>query len=96
MKLPRLFVGLGLMAFAGSLWANCPPATVADMKGVPSGKYPQQYDLAEFEKLAGCKMSFKEPRPELQPGSSDRADGADFPDPGAVLPDLDREGPEHS
>jgi peptide/nickel transport system substrate-binding protein len=28
------------------------------MKGVPAGAYPQQYELAEFEKLAKCKMSF--------------------------------------
>ena len=60
MKILRLVTGLGLMAFAGSLWAACPAATVADMKGVPAGKYPQQYDLAEFEKLAGCKMAFRE------------------------------------
>jgi peptide/nickel transport system substrate-binding protein len=60
MKILRLVTGLGLMAFAGSLWAACPAATVADMKGVPAGKYPQQYDLAEFEKLAGCKMTFRE------------------------------------
>jgi len=24
--------------------AGCPAATVADMKGVPAGMYPQQYD----------------------------------------------------
>ncbi len=39
--------------------ASCPAATVSDMKGVPNGKYPQQFDLGEFEKLAGCKMTFK-------------------------------------
>ena len=37
---------------------DCPAATVADMKGVPAGAYPEQYDLAEFEKLAGCKLTF--------------------------------------
>ncbi len=60
MKIMRYVIGLGLMAMAGSVWANCPAVTVADMKGVGAGKYPQQYDLAEFEKLAGCKMSFSE------------------------------------
>ena len=38
--------------------ASCPAATVKDMKGVPAGMYPQQYNLPEFEKLAGCKMTF--------------------------------------
>ncbi len=38
--------------------AACPAVTVADGKGVPAGAYPQQYELAEFEKLAGCKLSF--------------------------------------
>lgn len=28
--------------------------------GVPSGKYPQQYELSEFESLAGCTLSFSE------------------------------------
>jgi peptide/nickel transport system substrate-binding protein len=42
-----------------SMAAGCPAITVADMKNVPAGKYPQQYDLAEFEKLAKCKMTFK-------------------------------------
>ncbi len=64
MKIMRYGIGLGLMAMAGSVWANCPAVTVADMKGVGAGKYPQQYDLAEFEKLAGCKMSFSE-NPEI-------------------------------
>ncbi len=64
MKIMRYVIGLGLMAMAGSVWANCPAVTVADMKGVGAGKYPQQYDLAEFEKLAGCKMSFSE-NPEI-------------------------------
>ncbi|MCP4472643.1 MAG: ABC transporter substrate-binding protein [Gammaproteobacteria bacterium] len=39
--------------------AGCPAATVADMKGVPAGMYPQQYNRDEFEKLANCKLSLK-------------------------------------
>ena len=39
--------------------ADCPAATVKDMKGVAAGKYPQQYDLPEYEKLAKCKLTFK-------------------------------------
>jgi peptide/nickel transport system substrate-binding protein len=30
------------------------------MKGVKAGKFPQQFELKEFERLAGCKLSFKE------------------------------------
>ena len=43
---------------AGAVLANCPAVTVADPMGVPAGKYPQQYELAEFEELAGCTMEF--------------------------------------
>ena len=39
--------------------AGCPAATVADMKGVKTGKYPQQFELKEFERLAGCKLEFR-------------------------------------
>jgi peptide/nickel transport system substrate-binding protein len=38
---------------------KCPAITVADDKGI-KGKYPQQFELAEFEKLANCKMTFSE------------------------------------
>ncbi len=48
--------GLSGAAVAAS---GCPAATVADMKGVPAGMYPQQYNLPEYEKLANCKMKFK-------------------------------------
>ena len=42
-----------------ALAAPCPAITVADDMGI-TGKYPQQFDLAEFEKLANCKLSFSE------------------------------------
>ena len=29
------------------------------MKGVKAGKYPQQFELSEFERNAGCKMTFQ-------------------------------------
>ena len=64
--LGRLFPG-GSLVIAGLLMifgsnvtlAGCPAVTVADSKGVKAGQFPQQYELAEFEKLAGCKLSFK-------------------------------------
>lgn len=58
MKSSRYLAAAGLMVFAGAVAANCPPVTVADMKGVAAGKYPQQYELAEFQSLASCTLSF--------------------------------------
>ena len=54
-------VGAGLWFLAGgALAADCPPVTVADPMGVPAGMYPQEYELAEFEELAGCTLTFQE------------------------------------
>ncbi len=44
----------------GAQAADCPAITVADMMSVAAGKYPQQYELAEFEKAANCTMTFQE------------------------------------
>ena len=56
-----LFMGAGLSLLAGTtLAAECPPITVADAMGVGAGKHPQQYELAEFEQLAGCALTFQE------------------------------------
>ena len=61
----RLFSGASL-AIAGLLFlvsgnvasaGDCPAATVADMKGVSAGKYPQQFELSEFEANAGCTLT---------------------------------------
>ena len=48
-----------LLSVTNTAVAACPSATVADMKGVKAGKYPQQFELSEFERLAGCKLSFR-------------------------------------
>ena len=48
-----------LLSVTNTAVAACPAATVADMKGVKAGKYPQQFELSEFERLAGCKLSFR-------------------------------------
>ena len=42
-----------------ALAAGCPAVTVADAKGVLAGQFPQQYELAEFQTLAKCTLSFK-------------------------------------
>ena len=56
-----LSIGVGLSFLAGNALAgDCPPATVADAMGIPAGKYPQQYEFAEFEQFAGCKLTFQE------------------------------------
>ena len=64
-----LFVALGLFAggksekASGSTAASGPKSdapTIADMKGIKEGKYPGQYDLAEYEKLSGKKLEFKQ------------------------------------
>ena len=64
LRKPTLALALFALAAAwpgGALQAApCPAVTVKDMKGVPPGNYPQQYELAEFEKLANCKLTFKE------------------------------------
>ena len=38
---------------------DCPAVTVADMMGLESA-HPQQFELAEFEKAAGCTLTFQE------------------------------------
>ncbi|MEC9361498.1 MAG: hypothetical protein VX985_06640, partial [SAR324 cluster bacterium] len=62
----NVWFGASITAFIVLLYsvstvvAGCPAATVADMKGVKAGKFPQQFELKEFERLADCKLSFKE------------------------------------
>ena len=34
------------------------PITVANMQGIAPGKYPTQFELAEFEAATGAEMSF--------------------------------------
>lgn len=67
MPLNRSHALAGLVAVAilpipltAALAQDCPAVTVADMMGVAAGKYPQQYELAEFESLASCKLTFQE------------------------------------
>jgi peptide/nickel transport system substrate-binding protein len=50
--------GVALFAMTAAAQAACPPATVADMMGVPAGAYPQQFELAEFQTGANCELTF--------------------------------------
>jgi peptide/nickel transport system substrate-binding protein len=38
--------------------AACPAITIADPQGIAAGEWPEQYELTEFESLAGCEMTF--------------------------------------
>ncbi len=63
MKKPYKALLTGATAYAAltvGAFANCPAITVADMKGVPAGKYAQQYELGEFQAAANCTLSFSE------------------------------------
>ncbi len=53
-----LAISMGLTGLVTPASASdCPAITVADDKGI-SGKYPQQFELSEFQSLASCTLSF--------------------------------------
>jgi peptide/nickel transport system substrate-binding protein len=45
---------------AGRAEGSCPAVTLADTQGISEGKYPQQFELADYESAAGCEMTFAE------------------------------------
>ncbi|MBE0454687.1 MAG: ABC transporter substrate-binding protein [Roseovarius sp.] len=59
-KKNMLLASTTALALSGTMaFAACPPATVADMKGlVPA--YPQQFELAEFQSAASCTLDLAE------------------------------------
>lgn len=59
-----LMSGVALLVLPVAAYANCPAITVADMKGVAAGAFPQQYDVAEFQSAAGCTLEFSD-NPEI-------------------------------
>ncbi len=51
--------GVAWLTLSGAALAGtCPAATVADMAGIPSGAYPQVFELAEYQSLGNCTMEF--------------------------------------
>jgi peptide/nickel transport system substrate-binding protein len=52
-----LLTGAALLAMAGAALAACPAITLDFPQDVPAGRFPQQYDLSEFEALAGCTLA---------------------------------------
>ncbi|PCI87553.1 MAG: peptide ABC transporter substrate-binding protein [Hyphomicrobiales bacterium] len=54
----RIFMsGVAFVALSSAAFAACPAVTVSDDMGIV-GAYPQQFELAEFEKLANCTLEF--------------------------------------
>ncbi|EAP75111.1 oligopeptide ABC transporter, periplasmic oligopeptide-binding protein [Roseovarius nubinhibens ISM] len=47
-----------MVALPAAALAECPGITVADMQGIASGAFPQQYELSAFQEAAGCEMAF--------------------------------------
>ncbi|MFK8079110.1 MAG: ABC transporter substrate-binding protein [Granulosicoccus sp.] len=82
----RVLLSASLALFAGSSLADCPPVTAADPQGVGAGAYPQQYDLAEFQELAGCELSFAE-NPDIAALNSRIRGNADLPSVAERLPE---------
>ena len=59
----KWLVATSFLLFQSLAFADCPPATVAGNPDL-AGKYPQQFELSEFQELAGCELTFKE-NPEI-------------------------------
>jgi peptide/nickel transport system substrate-binding protein len=57
---------------------DCPVSTVADNAGVEAGQYPFQYELAEFQELGGCTLTFAE-NPEMTALNSQIAGNQELP-----------------
>ena len=49
---------LMLTPFAPAVQAACPGITLSDMKRVKPGTYPQIFEKSDYEKAAGCKLTF--------------------------------------
>ncbi len=81
-----LFSTAACITLAGAAIADCPPVTVADPMGVPPGEYPQQYELSEFESLAGCTLSFSE-NPDIAELNSRIRGNPDLPPLAERLPE---------
>ena len=55
----KILVAASFLLIQPLSFADCTPATVAANSDL-AGKYPQQYELSEFQDLAGCELSFSE------------------------------------
>ena len=67
-----------LSILPGAALANCPGITQTDMHGVASGAFSQQFELAEFEAVAGCEMEFSA-NPEIAALNSEIKGNGELP-----------------
>ena len=79
-----LLSGVATVALTTSALAACPPATVADMKGLEPA-FPQQFELAEFEEKAGCELTFAA-NPDMETLNAEILGNPDLPALEARLP----------
>ena len=86
MRFRYIQLGTVFVCAAGIASADCPSVTVDDPMGVPAGKYAQQYELAEFEALANCKLSFSE-NPDIAALNSRIRGNPDLPPLAERLPE---------
>lgn len=82
----RILLSTSLLFLAGTAYADCPAVTAADPQGVAAGEYPQQYDLAEFQGLASCELSFSE-NPDIAALNGQIRGNPDLPPIGERLPE---------
>ncbi len=80
-----LLSGVAFVALTSSAFAACPAVTVSDPMGVAAGAFPQQYELAEFQKIASCTLEFKGNPASDALNARIRGNGA-LPDMAARLP----------
>lgn len=66
--------------------ADCPAVSVANMQGVASGEFPQQFELSEYEAAAGCTMTFSG-NPDIASLNSRIVGNGPLPSVGDRLPD---------
>lgn len=55
----KFLATVSLIALANTAMAACPAVTVSDMQGL-SSTFPKQFEMAEFEAAADCKLAFSE------------------------------------
>jgi peptide/nickel transport system substrate-binding protein len=81
-----MFSAGAMLLLSTAAQAACPAITQADMQGVAAGTFPQQYDLAEYEAAANCKMEFSG-NPSMADLNSAIKGNGDLPDVAARLPE---------
>lgn len=65
---------------------GCPTATMTDRMGVAQGEYLRQYELADFQSLAGCELGFSE-NPNIADLNAQITNNPDLPSVAERLPE---------